>query len=128
MRLLIDTHVFIWVIANSPILPQRVELMIKSSANQIFVSAVTPWEIAIKVRAGKLTFDPQFLADFDTRIRALAFEPLAMTAAHGVDAGLLTGAHKDPFDRILVAQSKVEQMTILTKDPAIAALGAIVTW
>ena len=128
MRLLIDTHVLIWIVESSSTIPPSVELLIKSAANQVFVSTATPWEIAIKVRIGKLEFDPQFLADFDNRIRALAFEPLPMTSAHAVAAGALRGRHKDPFDCMLVAQAKVEQLIILSKDPALASLGATVRW
>ena len=70
----------------------------------------------------------KLLADFDNEMRILAFEPLAMTAAHGVAAGLLQGRHKDPFDRMLVAQAQIEQLSVITRDPAIAALGAQVLW
>ena len=128
MRLLIDTHVLIWIFHDQARIPRIIEGLMKSTANEVFVSAATPWEIAIKVGKGKLAFDRQFLADFDTRIKALAFTPLPMTAAHGVAAGLLPGLHKDPFDRMLAAQAQVEQMTIITSDPALAALGAQVTW
>ena len=128
MRLLLDTHTLIWWTQDLSKLPQRVQDLMIDPANQVFVSAVTPWEIAIKVRTGKLTFDAQFLANFDNRIRALAFEPLPITIAHGVASGALPGRHKDPFDRMLVAQAQVEQLTIITRDPAITALGAVVTW
>ena len=128
MRLLLDTHVLIWIVQNSPKIPQRVELLVKSTANQVFVSAATAWEIATKVKAGKLPFDRPFLADFDASITALAFTPLPMTAAHTVAAGLLAGAHKDPFDRVLAAQAQLEQLTIMTRDPALALLGAQVAW
>ena len=128
VRLLVDTHVVIWVSNVPSMIPRSVEHALKSPANHVFVSAATPWEIALKVQSGKLQFDAAFLADFDNRIRALAFEPLPMTAAHGVAAAALRGSHKDPFDRMLVAQSQVEQLTIISKDPALAGLGAVVSW
>ena len=128
MRLLIDTHVLIWTFHDQSQISRNAELLIKSTANNVFVSAATAWEIAIKVRSGKLSFDRQFLADFDARVRALAFEPLHVTSAHAVTAGMLPGRHKDPFDRLLVAQAQVEQLAVVTRDPAIAVLGAQVVW
>ena len=123
-----DTHVLIWIVENNPTIPPRVALLIKSTANHVFVSAATPWEIAIKVRAGKLTFDSQFLSDFDNRVAALAFSPLAIKSAHAIASGALAGGHQDPFDRMLVAQAQVEQLAIVSRDPALSALGAHVIW
>ena len=128
MRLLIDTHVLIWWTNDLAKLPQHVQDRMVDTTNQVFVSAATAWEIAIKVRSGKLTFDRQFLADFDNRIAALAFTPLPVASSHAVLAGLLTGQHKDPFDRLLAAQAQVEQLAVITRDKAIAALGAQVLW
>jgi PIN domain nuclease of toxin-antitoxin system len=126
--LLLDTHVLIWMCIKPSMIPTSVELIIKSSANQIFISAATPWEISIKLQKGKLDFDRAFLADFDNRIRGLAFEVLAITSAHGVAAGALKGRHQDPFDRMLVAQAQVEQLAIVSRDPELATLGAQVLW
>ena len=128
MRLLIDTHVLIWWVNDLSKLPQHIQDILVDSGNEVFVSPVVPWEIAMKVHARKLSFDTQFLADFDNRIRALAFTPLPLTSAHAVAAGQLTGRHKDPFDRMLVAQAHVEQLALVTRDPALAGLGAQVIW
>ena len=129
MRLLVDTHVLIWWTQDLSRLPRRIQDVLGDPIHTVFVSAVTPWEISMKVHAGKLAFDAAFLADFDNSIRsALAFEPLPINGAHAIAAGALRGRHKDPFDRMLVAQAQVEQMTIVTRDPAIAALGARVMW
>ena len=124
-RLLLDTHTLIWW--DDDCLPRRVTTAIQN-ADAVFVSAVTAWEIAIKTRAGKLTFEPQFLSDFDASIRSLAFEPLPIVSAHAVAAGALRGSHKDPFDRMLAAQAQVEGLTLVTADSRIAGLGVPVLW
>jgi PIN domain nuclease of toxin-antitoxin system len=128
VRLLLDTHVLIWTVNEPARMPRNIELLIKSAANQVFISAATPWEISIKLHIGKLAFDQQFLADFDARIRALAFTPLPISSAHAVAAGELPGRHKDPFDRMIVAQAGIEQLAVVTRDAAIAGLGAQVVW
>jgi PIN domain nuclease of toxin-antitoxin system len=116
VRLLIDTHILIWTVRNEPKIPAKVEAAMRSTANMVHVSAVTPWEISIKASLGKLDFDKDFLDDFDARILQLAFEPLAITSAHGVEAGRMTGRNRDPFDRMLAAQAKLEGLTLVTAD------------
>ena len=128
MKLLLDTHVVIWWVMNDPRLPQRIDDQIVSQNNQIYVSAATAWEIAIKVRTGKLKFDTAFLADFDNRLNELAFLTIVMTSAHGIAAAQLPGTYKDPFDRIIGAQAQLEQMTLASIDPAFKSLGVATIW
>ena len=128
MKLLLDTHVLIWIVEDPKRVSVTVTKLVKASASLVFVSAASAWEIAIKTRSGKLKFDPTFLDDFDSRLRALAMEPLLITSAHAVAGGRLQGAPSDPFDRLLAAQAIAEGLTIATIDPAIAALGAAVVW
>ena len=92
------------------------------------MSPISAFEISRKLGLGKLLFDQAFLVDFDARIQALGWLELPLTNAHAVAAGRLAGSHKDPFDRMLAAQSIVEGLTIATVDPALAALGARVIW
>ncbi len=128
VKILLDTHVLVWWALNDKRLSQRIDDQMTAKANEVFVSAATPWEIAIKVRLGKLRFDTAFLADFDTRIRELAFQPLAMTSAHGVAAAQLPGRHKDPFDRMIAAQAATEQLALVSTDPAFKVLGVPTVW
>ncbi len=128
MKLLLDTHVLIWIVEDPKRVSVQVTKLVKATTSSVFVSAASAWEIAIKARLGKLKFDPTFLDDFENRLRALAIEPLPISAAHAVAGGRIKGAPADPFDRMLAAQAITEQLTIATADPALAALGATVVW
>jgi PIN domain nuclease of toxin-antitoxin system len=111
-RILLDTHVFMWwVEADSRVATSWVEIILDSE-NEVFVSAVTAWEIETKKRIGKLRFD------YDVVAKTLEFEfaELAIQLDHAAAAGSLDWEHKDPFDRILVAQAGTESMTLLSAD------------
>ena len=128
MKLLIDTHVLIWWTRDQDRLPKRVQSKLLTRHNEIFVSTVTAWEIAIKFRSGKLDFDPGFLADFDKSLAGLAFLPLAMTSLHAVTAAALPGTHRDPFDRMLAGQAAIEQMSLVRSDRKFASFGVPIIW
>ena len=115
MKLLLDTHVLIWIV-RGVVIPAGVEAAVKSAVNEVYVSVITPWEISIKAGLGKFAFDQDFLEDFDNHIRALAFTPLPVKATHGVAAGRLSGRNRDPFDRMLAAQAISEGLTLATAD------------
>lgn len=128
MKLLLDTHALIWLLTKPDRIPRHIADAIKASDSQVFVSAATAWEIAIKERLGKLTFDRDFLDDFDGRLRELAMEPLTITTLHAITAAALPSAHKDPYDRLLAAQAALEGMVVVTVDRAFAELGVQVMW
>ena len=128
MRLLIDTHILIWWVSDLDKIPKRIQALMRAEENEVSVSAVSAWEIAIKVHLRKLAFDRAFLDDFDASLLALAFTPLAITSGHAVAAAHLKGRHKDPFVRLLAAQARCEQLTVITADPHITALGALTMW
>ncbi|WP_405899515.1 type II toxin-antitoxin system VapC family toxin [Streptomyces sp. NBC_00727] len=111
MKMLLDTHVVLWWLGDSPELTEEVKHLLDTEPS-VFVSAVTPWEISIKQSLGKLD-GPTDLAE---RVRDSQFTSLPVTAGHGVRAGRLPEHHRDPFDRILIAQAQTEGMTILTRD------------
>jgi PIN domain nuclease of toxin-antitoxin system len=111
MRLLLDTHVVLWWLDDSPELSGEVKDLLDTEPG-VYVSAVTPWEIAIKQSLGKLE-GPEDLAE---RVRDCQFTDLPVTAGHGVRAGRLPAHHRDPFDRILIAQAQIEGMTLVTRD------------
>ncbi|WP_438293275.1 type II toxin-antitoxin system VapC family toxin [Streptomyces sp. HUAS TT7] len=111
MRLLLDTHVVLWWLDDSPELSGEMKNLLDTEPG-VYVSAVSPWEIAIKQSLGKLEGPP----DLAERVRDSQFTGLPITAGHGVRAGRLPVHHRDPFDRILVAQAQTEGMTLVTRD------------
>jgi len=112
VRLLLDTNIFLWVVGRSPRLSDRGKEYLKS-ANAIYVSSATIWEIAIKVRLGKLHADPDALINM---IEASGFEEFPVLARHAVGVARMPLHHGDPFDRLLVAQAFTESMHLLTAD------------
>lgn len=119
MRLLLDTHVLLWCLADDPSLPDQVRGAVTDSANVVFVSAASAWEIAIKKAVGKLEA-PDNLQD---AITASRFEPMPITITHAMKAGALPKYHDDPFDRMLVAPSILEGLMLVTRDSRIPAYG-----
>jgi PIN domain nuclease of toxin-antitoxin system len=113
VRLLLDTHIFVWANTTPSRLSPTARAALVSKSNNVFVSAATAWEIAIKVAVGRLSF---VLDNFEAMVSEPGFEPLQMTAAHGIAAGLLPRHHGDPFDRMLIAQARTEGLTLVTVD------------
>jgi PIN domain nuclease of toxin-antitoxin system len=87
-----------------------------SPSSEVFVSAASAWEIATKVRVGKLPGLESFAVEFPSRVEQLGFKKLPVTVEHAQRAGLLPGAHRDPFDRMLIAQAKAENMAIISNE------------
>jgi PIN domain nuclease of toxin-antitoxin system len=123
MRLLLDTHVFIWAVVGSPRLISKTRAQIEA-AEAVYVSAASIWEIAIKARLGKIEGDAQALVD---AIDASGFHELAVTARHAAAVEKLPLHHADPFDRLLLAQAFSEPLHLLTADRELAAYGGGVT-
>lgn len=119
MRLLLDTHVVLWAIKTPDRLLDRAMAAIRSADNEVLVSAATVWEVAIKRQLGKLDFQGPFVAALDdTRMPTLA-----ISAEHADAAGSLPLHHRDPFDRMLIAQAMLEGLSIVTRDPAFEPYG-----
>ena len=112
MNLLLDTHVLLWWLNDHPNLSRRAKTAISDGQNLVFVSAAVIWEIQIKRALGKLKIP----ANFRKVLEQQEFEPLDITAEHAYAVTDLPPHHRDPFDRILVAQAKVEGLTIVTRD------------
>ena len=131
MMLLLDTHTLIWAYADDPKLPVHVGQMILDPANTIFVSSASHWEIAIKISTGKLQLTEPF-ADFvqhaihDQGFRLLPPEP--RHTAEVASLGYPLKSHRDPFDRLLIAQSRVDQLSVLSADPKFDAYGVTRLW
>jgi PIN domain nuclease of toxin-antitoxin system len=116
MNLLLDTHAFIWWLSGDASLGAKAEAEIGKEANLVFVSAVTAWEMATKHAAGKL--DVAF--DIEEAIADEGFHPLPVEIRHAIAAAELPMHHKDPFDRVLVAQARLEELTLVAADAHIA--------
>lgn len=118
MRLLLDTHVLIWWAQGSGLSPPATRA-IRSPANDVFVSAASVWEAEIKAAIGKLDLD----ADLAGEPALHGFLELGITAGHAVEAARLPLHHGDPFDRMLIAQARLEDLTVVTRDAAFKAYG-----
>jgi len=123
--LLLDTHALIWALAQPRHLPVSAATAIRDSANSVAVSAASTWEIAIKAALGKIAAD---LEEIVRAVRTLGFGELAVTVAHTTRLRQLPPHHRDPFDRILVAQALEDGFTIVTHDRAFAAYAAPILW
>ncbi len=122
MRLLIDTHLLLWWLTASPRLPAHAQDLIRDPENTVFVSAVSTWEIRLKQSLEKLRIP----GDFSERLEAESFEKLPLTVRHTAEIADLHWHHRDPFDRMLVAQAKAEAMFLLTADTVVAKYGGFV--
>jgi len=118
MNLLLDTHVFLWAIDDAPQLSEAARQVIVDGSNVIFVSAATAWEIAIKKSISKLKIPK---GGYLEELRLHRFTPLAITTEHALAVEHLPHHHKDPFDRLLIAQAQIEKLTLVTHDPKISA-------
>lgn len=117
MKYLLDTHTFIWSMENSSLLKPETKKIVEDASKTVFISMVTPWEITIKVMLKKLQLNIPITKLFNN----LEFEILPIKLDHVLSLLKLAPIHKDPFDRMLVAQSKSEKLKILTSDPKITA-------
>ncbi|MFO7802392.1 MAG: type II toxin-antitoxin system VapC family toxin [Desulfovermiculus sp.] len=123
-----DTHTLLWWLTNDSKLSALAFEIIKAPHNAILVSSASGWEIATKYRLGKLSH----AADAATRLPELLhkarMETLPMTMEHALAAGSLPGPHQDPFDRMLIAQGQIEDLPIVTSDPAFAHYSVELVW
>jgi PIN domain nuclease of toxin-antitoxin system len=122
MRLLVDTHLVLWAAAKSRRLPKEARRLLEDSTNEVFYSAASLWEIAIKAALRRSDFRVD-LALLRPALAAMDFVELPVTGAHAERLESLPPIHKDPFDRMLVAQSLSEPLVLLTNDPSLTAYG-----
>ena len=118
-RLLLDTHVVLWALAEPEQLTRPARTALEEAENEVLVSVVSGWEIALKRALGKLEAPD----DLEAAIRMQGFEPLLMTFHHAAQAGRLPPHHRDPFDRMLIAQAQAEGLVLVTRDPDIPRYG-----
>lgn len=112
MSLLLDTHILLWWLADDPLLPDAARAAISSPSNEVIVSAAVVWEIAIKKAVGRLDAPDDLLDVLTTN----DFQTLEITASHALLAGTLPPHHSDPFDRMMIAQARAENLTLVSVD------------
>jgi PIN domain nuclease of toxin-antitoxin system len=124
-RLLLDTHLVLWWLNGDPRLPQPVMERVQAEQAEVFVSQASLWEMAIKASIGRLQVD---LPELERQVSLQGFRWLPISNAHLLAVGDLEtdGVHRDPFDRLLVCQSRVEPMLLLTVDTQLRSYGATV--
>ena len=119
MNLLLDTHVFLWLQTEPERLGEHLHL-VEDRRNDLLVSAASSWEIAIKYQLGKLPLPEAPERYVPRRVRAIGAHAIAVEHSHALAVANLPALHRDPFDRLLVAQALLLQLTIVTADPAVA--------
>ena len=128
MRALLDTHAFLWWIVDSGRLSRPAYRVIADEANDIFVSAASAWEIATKFRLGRLPGGEVAASDIAGNIASQGFEDLTISVAEAERAGRLPGPHRDPFDRMLIAQALTRDLVVVSIDTAFDRYGVNRLW
>ncbi len=128
MKALLDTHTFLWWITDQEQLSQSVREIIGDGSNELWVSAVCGWEIAIKAKLGKLTLPHDPVKYVTEQLDINNFIELQVRMSHALHTYTLPPLHRDPFDRLLVAQSQIEQLPIITVDPEISRYAVSIIW
>jgi PIN domain nuclease of toxin-antitoxin system len=128
LRLLLDTHVLVWWLLDEPALPKRVTAALRDPASEIFVSSASAWEIATKYRLGRMPQAEPLVQGFGRLIDGERWISIPVTVEHALEAGTLQGDNRDPFDRMLAAQARLEDLKLVTADRALAALVPSSLW
>lgn len=128
MRLLLDTHAFLWAVAEVGNLGSAARTAMQDQRNELFVSAASVWEIATKFRIGKLPGARTVLREFETIMQRLLASDLPVTRHHALRAGSYPQEHADPFDRLLAAQAELEGLTLVSKDRSLRQFGVDLLW
>jgi PIN domain nuclease of toxin-antitoxin system len=118
MSYIIDTHIFLWWLFDDPKLDTTCRDIIRNPDHRIFVSSVSAWEIATKDRIGKLPEAKQLVEQYSQILHQAKFIELAITSTHALRAGSLPIDHRDPFDRMIMAQAELESLPVITYDKA----------
>lgn len=128
MRILLDTHALLWWLSGDASLSARARAAIADEGNEVHVSAASAWEVTTKHRLGKLPGAGPLAVDFAREVTAQRFIPMPITLQHGQSAGALQGQHRDPFDRMLIAQAREERMALISNEVAFDAYGITRIW
>ena len=128
MRLLIDSHAFLWWLADDPRLPAAARAAMADPGNTLHVSAATAWEIGVKVALGRLVVPTAPVVSLEEAARREGMEPLPIDFADAIAAAALPRHHRDPIDRLLIAQAAARDLTIVTGDRQIARYAVPTVW
>jgi PIN domain nuclease of toxin-antitoxin system len=128
VRALLDSHAFLWAVADDARLSDQAREVIRDRRNDILFSPATAYEIALKAAIGRLSLPDPVDVYISSRLGLFGFMPLPVEVHHGVRAGTLPPIHRDPWDRLLVAQAQIEGLPILTTDPAIGQYDVETIW
>lgn len=128
MRLLLDTHTFLWAVLEPQKLSRKVRTRLEDTATVIVVSSASAWEIATKYRLGKLPGAAALVGQYPQALVGLQAQELNISASHALRAGLWAVNHRDPFDRLLAAQADLEALPLVTRDPAMAQFAIQTLW
>ncbi len=128
MKALLDTHALLWWLFDDPHLSTTARDFIANAENEILVSAASAWEIATKHRIGKLPEAEDIARLLPMYLRQARFGELSVSVDDGLLAGSLPGPHKDPFDRMLIAQARLRSLSVLSIDPVFREYGVTVVW
>jgi PIN domain nuclease of toxin-antitoxin system len=128
MRLLLDTHALLWAVTEDKRLSRKAEAALADLSSEIFVSAASAWEIATKFRIGKLDGAAPLVEHFDAALRRLGFNELPISMTHALKAGLLKSGHRDPFDRMLITQALLEDLTLVSNERLFDSFGVHRLW
>lgn len=128
MQLLLDTHALLWWLAGDKSLSRKAREAIQNEDSTVYVSAASAWEIATKVRLGKLPGAEPLVTDISGVIAAQDFSALPIGLHHAQRAGTLPGQHRDPFDRMLIAQSQLENLTLVSNETLFDSYGITRLW
>ena len=128
MKVLLDTHAFPWWITDDPRLSPRAREIIADGANVLFLSAASGWEIAIKTKLGRLRLPDKPERFILKQLESNAIEVLPVQMSHALHVYALPDHHRDPFDRLLIAQAQLEKLPILTADPQISRYEVETIW
>ena len=126
--LLLDTHALLWWLSADRAMPDSARELIARKSNTVMVSAASAWEIATKVRLGKLIGAGPIVDEFSTYLANESFVGLSVTIQHGIRAGSLPGPHRDPFDRMLIAQALEENLRIVSNEQIFDGYGVSRLW
>jgi PIN domain nuclease of toxin-antitoxin system len=128
VNLLLDTHAFLWFIGGSSNLSKKARVLIEDETNRVFISTASLWEIAIKISLGKLKINESFEILIPEQLSANGIELLDISISHTATIVDLPFHHRDPFDRLLVAQAQVEQFSLISKDDIFDTYGINRLW
>jgi len=128
MKALVDTHALLWWLFDDRRLSARARQVLEDGTNEILVSSASGWEIMTKRRLGKLPHAGEAIRDLRGAVQRAGFEPLPISLEHAIEAGRLASPHRDPFNRMLAAQSRLEKIQLITDDKIFGSLSVSTLW